>query len=760
MRRFAPLIVVAILFILGGVGATYYARLKLQARSAPARPNALPPNIEAAAQDWTWTHMSGNRPVVSVRAKHFEEVGDKFLLNDVELHIFKKTSKDYDRVRSAKAEVDQKAGLLYSDGDVDITMGVPENGAISGRLMNIKSSGVHLEVKTGKAFTDRAASFSFDRGEGKSVGAEYDPNAHELQLKSQAELVWKGTSPGTKPMKIDAGNIVYKENDSKVLLGPTCKLTRDTLTMDAGPAVVTLKDGVIQLVEAQNAQGVDRQAKRNLDFAANQLTIAFDGDGAIQKITGVNNARLVSTAATGETRMTTDRIEMDFDTSTKDSTLQTALATGHSVVESKPAAKGSDTGEVRVLKSETIKTKMRTGGQEIESVETPGPGSLEFIPTKPGQPHRWMNGDQFWIAYGPENQIQTFKSVNVSTRTEKPAAPGAKQAPPPSLTWSKNLLAKFQPKSSQIDTLEQWADFRYEEGDRKAKAERAVLNQPKNIIELTGAARVWDPTGSADADHITLDQKSGDFTAEGNVSSTRMPDKKKNESTGMLSQDEPLHAKARKMFSTDNNLKIRYDGNVMLWQGANRLQADMVEIDRDEETLKAHGHVVSQLMDKQDGKKTAEPTAAAKAKKAAGPPVFSIVHAPELIYTDDDRLAYYKGGVILDRGGTRVKSRELRAFLRDQENDSSLDHAVADGAVEIVNTMPDRTRTGRSEHAEYFVDQDKVVLEGGEPQFTDVLQGKPRGTTRGKQLIWYSKDDRLLVNGAIGQPAQSNLRRK
>jgi lipopolysaccharide export system protein LptA len=273
------------------------------------------------------------------------------------------------------------------------------------------------------------------------------------------------------------------------------------------------------------------------------------------------------------------------------------------------------------------------------------------------------------------------------------------------------------------------------------------------MIDLTGGARVWDPTGSADANHIILDQKSGDFTAIGNVRSTRMPDQKKDQSSaGMLSQDEPLHGLARKMASTDSNLKIRYEGNVILWQGANRLTADQVDIDRDDEVLKAHGNVVSQFMDKRDEDK-GPPNAAARAAQA---PVFSIVHAPDLVYTDEDKVAYYKGGVLLERGTTKVRSRELKAYLRNDGKDSSLDHAFADGAVQIVQTAPDRTRTGTSEHAEYYVDQDKVVLEGGQPKFVDSM----RGTTQGKQLIWYSNDDRLLVNGAVGQPAQSHLRRK
>ena len=70
----------------------------------------------------------------------------------------------------------------------------------------------------------------------------------------------------------------------------------------------------------------------------------------------------------------------------------------------------------------------------------------------------------------------------------------------------------------------------------------------------------------------------------------------------MLSQDEPLHARARKMTTSDDNTKIRYEGDAVLWQGANRIQADVVDIDRDAGLLKAHGHVVSQLLDKKNDK--------------------------------------------------------------------------------------------------------------------------------------------------------------
>jgi lipopolysaccharide export system protein LptA len=571
-------------------------------------------------------------------------------------------------------------------------------------------------------------------------------------MHSQVDLTWRGTNPQATPMKVASGHVTYKERESKVYLSPWSKLTRDTMLLNAGPAVVTLVDGTIKLVETENAAGRDQRPGRNLDYAAKQLRLDFDDNNQIQKITGVDQARLVSTQDTAVTTMTSDRIVMDLDTSGDSSVLQTAVASGHSMVESNPVpVQGAELADTRILKSETIRTKMRAGGQEIESVETDSAGAIEFIPNRPGQPHRWMNGDRVAIAYGPKNQIQSFRSVNVTTRTEKPKPADAKEAPAPELTWSNELAATFQPNSSQIAKLHQSGNFRYEAGDRRAKANRATLDQPNNLIDLAGAARVWDSTGSADADKIQLDQKSGDFSADGNVSSTRLPDKKKEGSGGLLSEDEPLHARAKKMHSSDNSQQIRYEGNAVLWQGANRLEADTVEIDRENSVLKAHGHVMSQLLDKAPA-----PDASKKAATKPATRVFTVVKAPELEYNDEMRLASYKGGATLDRPDMKVKGREIQAFLRDSSSDSSLDHAFADGQVEIDQSSPGRLRKGTSEHAEYYVDEDKVILEGGSPEFVDSL----RGNTRGEKLTWFSKDDRLLVNGIETKPVKSVLHRK
>jgi lipopolysaccharide export system protein LptA len=777
MRHARLLLLVAILAILGGLGTTYYARLKLRASTALAKPAELPPGTLGQTHAFTYTHTSNQKTVVTVKADDLREVEGKQYLSGVTLDIQDKDGKEYNHVTSAKAETDLNSGMLYSEGEVEITLKVPLDKPLapSGKLMAIKSSGVHVEIKTGKASTDRLATFRFDRGEGHAVGANYDPSTGQLEMRSQVEMIWRGTNPKSVPMKIEAGQVTYSEKESKVLLSPWSRLTRDTMTLNAGPAVVTLDHGQIKLVETTQARGTDQRPQRSLEYAADHLTIDFNDDNQITKITGVDQAKLVSTADTSITTMAADRVTMDFDTSTADSILQTAVAMGHATVESKPVTKpGVDPAETRILKSDIILTKMRDGGQEIASVETQSPGALEFVPNRPDQAHRWMNGERIAIAYGPKNQIQSFRSNAVTTKTVKPKPPDAKEAPAPALTWSKDMFATFLPNSSQLDKLEQTGDFRYESGDRKARADRAFLDQQNNRIDLNGKARIWDSKGSADADKILMDQNSGDFTAEGNVNSTRLPDKKEDKEAkevkgakvakeaksdsggGMLSEDEPLHARAKKMISKDNNQQIRYEGNAVLWQGANRLEGDVVEIDRDNSLLKAHGHVVSQLLDKAQDDDKSKDKDPKKTATTPAPRVFTIVKAPELAYDDQKRIAEYTGGAVLQRSNMDVKAKEIRAFLRNDSNDSSLDHAVADGQVQIHSPAPGRIRDGASEHAEYFVDDDKVVLSEGHPKFVDSL----RGMTQGEKLTWFSKDDRLLVNGVEAQPAKSVLHRK
>ena len=133
-----------------------------------------------------------------------------------------------------------------------------------------------------------------------------------------------------------------------------------------------------------------------------------------------------------------------------------------------------------------------------------------------------------------------------------------------------------------------------------------------------------------------------------------------------------------------------------------------------------------------------------------------MVHAPDLVYTEETRIAVYSGGVLLQRPDLTVTAKEIKAYLNDADADSSLNKTEADGAVKIVSTARAKVRTGTSEHSEYSDDEGKVILSGGRPLLVDSKEGK----TQGEQLTWWANDDRLLVNGVPNSPIKSIVRKK
>jgi lipopolysaccharide export system protein LptA len=767
MRGTRWLILVAIVLLLGGVAATYRLQKRELHDEARAKPAAMSPELSSAAQDWSWIETSEppepSRTICRITAKDARQAKDSnhVELEQVELRMPSMHTDTYNLVHSAHAEYNQSQKRLYSDGAVDITLAVPNEGQPKHTLVSIHSSGVTFDSGTGKAATERLATFKFENGEGQAVGASYDPSTRELFLNSQAELHWNPPGPHAKPMKIEAGQVIYRENLEGIWLTPWARLTRDNTIVEGAETVIALQDGSIHHVETHNAHGTDAYPSRKLQYGADHLTVDYGDTGQVEKIAGEGNARLVSDSEGSQITATGDRVDLRFADYNGESTLTAAVVSGHGFLQSKPlATPGKDPAETRILRSEIIQMKMRPGGREIAGLETHTPSELEFVPNHAGQHHRKFVGERMTIGFGEQNRIQTFTSLNCRTVTDPTPEELAKKGPV-TTTVSKNVSAAFDPKTSQLTRMEQWEDFSYESGDRKARADRGILEQVENRITLDKHARMWDSTGNTNADRIVLDEKSGNFTAEGHVNTSRLPDQSKKKSdSAMLSGDEPLQAVARTMSSANHNKLVKYDGDAVLWQGVNRIQADHVVIDRDKRSIAADGHVITQSREEKKADDDAAPAGAtpAKAAKAAdsGPAIFTLVKAPHMVYTDEDRLAHYSGGVLLNRAGLQMKANELRSWLAEEGADNRLQKAFADGAVEIVQTGPIRTRTGTSEHAEYYTDEDKIVLRGGAPTMNDNV----RGNTRGTELTYYSDDDRLLVKGSDGKPAVSQIRRK
>jgi len=460
-------------------------------------------------------------------------------------------------------------------------------------------------------------------------------------------------------------------------------------------------------------------------------------------------------------------VDLNFVQPDNQDVLSTAIASGAGYLESKPHPDpGGDTGDTKILKAEILDLKMRNGGKELERVNTQTAGTLEFLPNQNARHRRLLKADRMTILYGEKNEIQSFHTTtlqNLATTETYPSEDDRKKKKPDlatSMTSSRTIDASFADKD-QLKVMKQAGEFHYTSGDRKAQSDTASLDNDTNIMDLDKHARISDASGSTIGDHIRLDQNTGDFDATGHVSTTRVPEGQKSESA-MLDKGEPMLGSADHVISANRNHLVHYAGNAVVWQTSNRIQAERIDIDRDKKSIIADGHVMTQFEDKpKDDSADADAAGSgpAPAKPAKPPqPIYTIVKAPHMLYTDADRLAVYTGGVDFWRPQMTVKSVALKAFLNpeDSDADSRINHAIGDGKVEIVEYAADRQRLGNSEHAEYYTDEGKVILSGGAPKLNDTK----RGNTTGEKLTWFTDDDRLIIEGAPEKKGQSHLRKK
>ena len=813
MRRLSAFLALAVLIISVGVGYTLKLRIE-KARRAHLQPTPpIKPTLDAISPSgWHWkkSDPETGKPIVLADADSAQATRDPstFEIHGLAMRLYDKPASAYTYIRGEKAFFDERSGLLKSDGPVTIVMNVPgdqdaANKDVVAKRVHVVTSGVTYETKSGKASTDQPASFVFSEGDGKCVGVEYDPNTKTLHLKSRVALDWIGHSALANKMHIETGDLVYKEAEDKIYLSPWSKMQRQSTIIQAQNSVVTLEDDYdegskgegsilpgtkkthLHQIDSDHAIGTDDRDGRHTDYSADKMIAMFDDTGNLVNIIAENKARVVATQQDSRTSLTGNRADLRFAVTTKEtngvptqgSDLHQVVADGNAVAESVPLPRpGVQLAETRILRSEHLELEMKPGGKDVQEIHTPTKAQLEFKPNRPEQSHRIIDASRLRVLYGEGSYVDTFWAWNAAVRTEKPvsnvrAAANTKAKsgtpPPPALTWSDELKAKFAPDTNQVATVEQNGHFRYEEGVRKASADKALLEQTINRMTLTGSAHVLDDTGSALADQILMNQANGDMDASGHVLSTHVPDKNQKPGSSMLDDSKAMQAQADRMQTRDNNTVVHYEGHVVMWQGANRLSAENIDINRDTQSLHASGNVVSELVDNKadktttDGDGTQSVASTVTPAGAADPPIFTIVRAPELSYRDDTRVATYTGGVKLTREKMTVVGDQLQAFLtpktNNNTNQSSLDHAIASGKVTVSqNVAEGRTRVGTAEHCEYYTKDSKVVLNGGAPQVIDSY----KGLTKGTQLTYFSDEDHLIVEGAKKQLAYTKMKKK
>ena len=794
--RFALLLGVGIMLV--AVVLDFLDSRRTHAKIGVRELEAIPPELSSQSSRWSWSQSSGDKRKIEIFADSVRQKKETLLLEleGVELKIFGEDGNSYDRVLSGRAEFDSQTETLYSEGEVILALGLSLDDPASAAKprTRIRTSGVTFESKTGICRTERYTEYEFDGGSGHSVGAFYDSIHRFIRMKSEAYMERDPSSPGRPPLTVSAGELFYDENAHRIDLKGGVVLRQGVREVQSAEASIYLENGQIRRIEAVSAVGSDAQENRDIRFAAQRLTLFYDEQRFLERISANGAAELRSASASSRIDIRGERIELSYVTlpEASESVLREADVRGRARIEvtsatddTKPAA------DVRRVAAEWIHLTMRHGGQEMERLETLTPGTLEIIP---GAPNRWkrsLAAKRITVRYGAGNQMESLLAMgDVAAKNIPPVAStnSAEEPKEPLLTWSSNFEAKFDTQG-EATSLKHWEHFRFRQGSRKGSAGEAEFDLAANRVELRGEAHVSEPAGTVRGQTILLDDARGTLEASGHVTSIHSgskaktvakternsgedgPKENKGALGGLFSSEEPVFATADHMISDQKTGVIEYRGGARLWQGPNRIEAEHIVIERQAGKLSAERGVRSLFQTQarplpKEASSAREPLNRSSKPEPIeqGPserPVI-VVSADSMHYDEETQTALYTGSATLVRGGLTVHSDEIEALIGPggtgpgggkESSAGTLKTVFARGRVGIFEELGSagEQRSGFGEEAEYDPRLGRLVLTGAPAR----LRSGNGSETRGARLTYHVAGDRLLVLGSDGERAYS-----
>jgi lipopolysaccharide export system protein LptA len=791
--RWAAWAAFAIALIAAGA---YVRRAIQQARARARQPAAVAATVQQESNEFSFSKVENDRTLFTVRASRATQFKEenRALLEDVWITIYGREGNRNDNIHTRECNYEPKSGNVDCKGDVQIdlssavpngTTGAakapssankiadPKNPAAAqkaGQPIQITTKNLSFNRETGQASTSEAVQFHFPGGQGHAVGVTYDSQNAAVRLEHAVEIGMAGsTQTAGLPVTASGGSMEIRRNERIVELSAPAVVRQGARELAAGKISIELDANFhAQHVVAEDHPAV-KSKDANSEFAATGER--FEGflneGGSVERITADGGV-----AGTNHTKTGTDTFSMshaEFTMQGKQNLLKTMAATGD------VAFKSSLGDDSRSLQTQSLLVKFGQGKQpgksRVESAETLAPGT---IISKAGADSTELRAKRFVTQFNTAGQVEKlfgYSGVEIRRQT----AAGV-----PQISSATELAATFG-ADGNWDTLDEKGNVKFQQADRQGSAARARVVRATDTITMDGSPVLSDAVSRTTATSVVIDQKSGDIRATGGVVSTYSPAPQGSTQTTAA----PItlgpgagHVTAQTLTGSTTSGHVIYTGHARLWQGDSVLQANQIEVWRDDKKLVATGNVVA-VFPQAPGAEVKTPGLPAKATAAAPPagesrtPTLWEIHAPILNYWSDTGKAHLEGGVTANSEQGSMESRTLDVFLTPAPTGSQgtptgtsaavvaggasgastaakaspsgarqLDHALALGGV----TVRQGDRRGKAEQAEYTASDGRFVLSGGNPIITDASSD----TTTGHSLTFFVANDTILIDSQEG----------
>ena len=566
--------------------------------------------------------------------------------------------------------------------------------------------------------------------------------------------------------RIQAANMRFHRGQRRLLLGAPVEVVQADRKLRAGHSEIVLDERhQARLIRLSSIQGTLQSAVTVSQMQAASGRLELSENGKIQRLVLERDVQWNSSTAHSHKEGTARRAELFFtergskEPGNKDSgsLLDRIQADGEvrMVLRRSPDAdsnarppagiketiSGADT---QILSAEQAEIFFAPDGETLQRVLTDSASTLQILASQRVQ-DRWnVQASRFDMDFESEGNLASFRAEgNVKWSAGVDSALRS--------STSHSLEAFFDPLTHSLARIQQQGNFYYEDTEKQARAETAAYETAKDEVRLRGNPVVWNPSGKITAQEIVLDNARHRLTAQGNVSTTYLP-----EAAAGRPPPESLHGVAERLEYDLAARRAQYQGHSRLWQGKNLLEAGSIELDGERKEVVARQGVYSLwagLAATGNGKPPSSPQGSGAL--AAQRDTYEI-WSDSLVYRDPQKQAHYQGGVRLFSRSRTLTAAELELFLRSaataagrgfDSKDMRLERAVAQGDVRLAEPA----RTAEGSKAEYLPQAGHILLYGSPAVVVD----SERGSLQGARLTYSIADGRIFVDGEPGVPAQT-----
>ncbi len=758
--RWAAIIAGLITLVVIGV---YSRRAVRDSETRRSGPKPVPSTVQQQSDQMTFSKVEGDRTIFTVRASHATEYKDqnRYILEEVWVTIYGRDGNRNDNIHTRECSYQPATGGVRCQGDVqiDIASANPPPGSAD-KAIQVITRDLTFNRETGDASTPEPVSFRFPQGKGSAVGVSYSTQKSliVLQHKVQLDLAPSERTNGL-PVNVAGSSLEVRRDERKVLLSAPADVREGNRELSADKITIDLDaDFRAQHVTAEGNPVIhSTEAGSRVTVSANKFEAFLNPEGWIESMVADGKVQGTRQSAAGTDHFSSARVELAM---APQNVVRMMTTNGGTLLDS------VQDGQSRTLKSASLRVLFGAGKQagqpRAQSAETLAPGTIEM---KSANEVTALHAKKFVTEFDAKGHLSKLFGHS-GTEIRRTVSSGA-----PQVSKADELVATFG-ASGDWETLDETGNVHFQQADRQATAERARMVNKTDMLTLDGSPVLFDSTSRTTARSVSINQKSAEIQATGGVASTYLSSEQ-NPAVNLGAG--PAHVTASTLLASNTSGRALYSGHARMWQGESVLDADQIEIWREEKKLVASGNVLA-IFPQASGQSPKIPGTGSKppsgtatsfqsAKSALNPaatqtgPTLWRIRAPILTYWSDSGKAHLEGGVTASSQQGSLQSPALDVFLTPPPGTQAragtsrkppagptgarqLDRALATGGVVVQQG----DRRGTSEQAEYTASDGKFVLSGGKPTITDASSD----TTTGHSLTFFVANDTILIDSQEG----------